>query len=98
MQLRQRYKEGCLTTIPTIKHFALTVKNCKVQPHNSQLAKGPGALHLRKPNAWEELRAAVSTATVVEAGLTCTIFASFHAGGLALLDSLRYLSRCVAFL
>ena len=39
MQLRQRYKEGCLTTMLTIKHFALTVKNCKVQPHNSQLAK-----------------------------------------------------------
>jgi hypothetical protein len=62
---------------------------------SSLLIATPGCC---KPNAWEELSATISTATVIEAGLTCTIFASFHAGGLALFDSLGHLSHCVAFL
>jgi hypothetical protein len=90
-------REGCLATMPTIKHVTLTVKDCKIRPITAGL-QGLDVLHLCKPNAWEELSAAISTATVVEAGLTCAIFASFHAGGLALFDSLGYLGHCVAFL
>ena len=90
-------REACLATMPTTKHITLTVKIRKIHPIMAGL-QGPGALHLCKPNAWEELSAAILTATIVEAGLTSALFASFHAGGLALLDSLGYLSRCVAFL
>jgi hypothetical protein len=97
MQLRQRCEKAASPPLPTIKLVTLTVKDCKIQPITAGL-QGPDALHLCKPNAWEELSAAISTATVVEAGLTCALFASFHAGGLGLLDSLGCLGRCVAFL
>lgn len=92
-----KVQEGCFAAMPMIKHFTITVTDCKIQPITAAL-QGPGALHVCKPNTWEELSAAISTATVVEAGLTCTIFASFYAGGLALLDNLGYLVRGPAFL
>jgi hypothetical protein len=92
-----KMQEGCFATMLMIKHSTVTVKDCKIQLITAAL-EGPGALHLCKPNTWEELTAAISTATFVEAGLTRTIFASFYAGGLALLDNLGFLVRGPAFL